>query len=224
MNLKNKNGNYIPALGYHWLTPFYDWVMGAAGGHHYMSTLIEQARFEHGHRVLDVACGTGTLAILIKRKYSAIDMIALDCDEQMLSRGEQKAVLMNAGLQFDLAFAEKLPYPDSCFDRVVSSLFFHHLIWENKMRVAGEILRVLKPGGELHVMDWGHARNWLMRVLFLPVQWLDGIDNTRDNVSGRLIELFELAGFSDVTQQRSFNTIFGTLALYSAQKSSGTRS
>jgi hypothetical protein len=57
-----------------------------------------------------------------------------------------------------------------------------------------------------------------MRGLFLSVQLLDGFRNTQDNVSGRLIELFEQAGFADVAQRRTFSTIYGTMALYSAVK------
>ena len=60
-----------------------------------------------------------------------------------------------------------LPYPAAHFDRVVSSLFFHHLTWEDKERTALELLRVLKPVAALHVADWGRADNALMRGLFV---------------------------------------------------------
>ena len=111
-----------------------------------------------------------------------------------------------------------MPYPEAYFDRVVSSLFFHHLSWENKERTAKELYRVIKPGAELHVADWGQADNILMRGLFLLVQIIDGFENTQDNVSGKLITLFENAGFIEVAQRRTFNTICGTISLYSAVK------
>jgi hypothetical protein len=79
---------------------------------------------------------------------------------------------------------------------------------------------VLKPGGERHVADWGRPTNPLMRGLFLSIQLLDGFENTRANVSGKLIELFEGAGFAQVSQLRYFNTVLGTMALYRAVKSS----
>jgi len=104
------------------------------------------------------------------------------------------------------------------FDRVVSSLFFHHLTWENKQRTAQELFRILKPGAELHVADWGYPANALMRGLFLSIQLLDGFKNTQDNVSGKLIQLFQQAGFTEVAQWQTFNTIYGTIALYSALK------
>ena len=104
------------------------------------------------------------------------------------------------------------------FDRVLSSLFFHHLTWENKQRTARELFRVLKPGAELHVADWGYPSNALMRGLFLFIQLLDGFENTQANVEGKLIELFQETGFSNVAQRQTFNTIFGTMVLYSAVK------
>ena len=111
-----------------------------------------------------------------------------------------------------------LPYPTAHFDRVVSSLFFHHLSWENKEKTAKELLRVLKPGGELHIADWGPASNFTMRGLFLFVQVLDGFKSTQDNVAGRLVQLFKQTGFADVKQRQTFSTVFGTMALYSAMK------
>ena len=111
-----------------------------------------------------------------------------------------------------------LPYPAAHFDRAVSSLFFHHLTWPDKERTAREVFRVLKPGGELHVADWGAPANALMRGLFLSIQLLDGFPNTQDNVSGRLIELFRQAGFADVAQRQTFSTMYGTMALYTAFK------
>ena len=212
---------YVPALGFHWLTPYYDFVVGAvtqAGT--FRNALIQQAQFDAGQQILDLACGTGTLAVLIKQCFPAVNVTAVDCDGTILSFAEQKANLAEVTIQFDHAFAEKLPYPDASFDRIVSSLFFHHLTWENKISTVSEIYRVLKPQGELHVADWGQASNLLMRTLFIPVQLVDGFKNTQDNVSGKLIGLFKQAGFAKVVQQQSFNTIFGTMALYSAVKKS----
>jgi hypothetical protein len=82
---------------------------------------------------------------------------------------------------------------------------------------------VIKAGGELHVADWGRPQGPLMRGLFLGIQLLDGFDNTRDNVAGRLVPLFEQAGFVEVTATQAFNTMFGTLALYRATKPAASR-
>jgi hypothetical protein len=76
----------------------------------------------------------------------------------------------------------------------------------------------MRPGGELHVADWGRATGPLMRGAFVAIQLLDGFGNTQDNVEGRLVELLQHAGFSGVRQQRTFSTVLGTMALYSAVK------
>ena len=212
---------YVPALGFYWLTPYYDAVVGATTRERsFKQALIEQARFEPGQRVLDLASGTGTLAIWIKQHQPQTDVIGVDGDQAILSLASHKAQKANVSVQFDRALSYSLPYPEAHFDRVVSSLFFHHLSWENKERTTQELYRVLKPGAELHVADWGRATNALMRGLFLFIQLLDGFKNTQDNVSGKLITLFEQAGFVEVTQRQTFSTMYGTMALYSAVKPS----
>ena len=211
--------NYVPALGYHWLTPLYDVVVGATTRERrFKQALIQQACFAPGQRALDLASGTGTLAIWIKQHEPLLDITGVDIDPAILARAALKAKSANAAVNFTQALSYALPYPAAHFDRVVSSLFFHHLSWENKARTAQELFRVLKPGGELHVADWGRPANLVMRGLFLMIQCLDGFETTRDNVAGRLLSLFEDAGFVDVAQRQTFNTIFGTLALYRAVK------
>lgn len=210
---------YVPALGFHWLTPYYDAVVGTTTRERsFKHALIEQARFEPGQRVLDLASGTGTLAIWIKQYQPQANVTGVDGDPAILSLATHKAQKAKVSVQFDRALSYSLPYPAAHFDRVVSSLFFHHLSWEDKERTVQELFRVLKPGAELHVADWGRADNILMRGLFLFVQLLDGFKNTQDNASGKLISLFEQAGFVDVTQRQTFSTIYGTMTLYSAVK------
>lgn len=210
---------YIPALGFRWLTPAYDVVIRATTRERsFKSALIEQANFQTGQHVLDLACGTGTLAVWVKQLFPEISVTGIDGDTNILSIASRKAKEANVTIQFDHGFSFNLPYPDACFDRVVSSLFFHHLSWHDKQRTAKELHRVMRPGGELHVADWGRATGILMRGAFMAIQLLDGVRNTQDNVEGRLIDLFLGAGFTNVLQTRTFSTVFGTMALYRAEK------
>lgn len=211
--------SYVPALGYHWLTPLYDFVVRATTREHrFKHALIRQAFFAPGQRVLDLASGTGTLAIWIKQHEPLPEIAGVDIDPAILARAARKAKSADAAVNFTHALSHELPYPAAHFDRVVSSLFFHHLTWEDKSRTAREIFRVLQPGGELDVADWGCPANGVMRGLFLMIQCLDGFETTRDNAAGRLVSLFEDVGFADVAQRQTFSTIFGTLALYRAIK------
>lgn len=210
---------YVPALRFSWLTPAYDLVVRLTTRERtFKKALIEQARLQPGHSVLDLGCGTGTLTIEIARRCPEAMVAGVDGDPAILGLAARKAARLNARVQLDHALASALPYPNERFDRVVSSLFFHHLPWPDKERTAREAFRVLRPGGELHVADWGRASGLLMRGAFLAVQLLDGFENTRDNVHGRLPALFEGAGFRDVSEVRTFATVLGTLALYRARK------
>lgn len=210
---------YVPALRFSWLTPYYDAVVGTTTREcSFKQALIQQADIKAGQHVLDLATGTGTLAIWVKQSQPLATVTGVDGDSAILSIATRKAENANVAVQFDHALSYSLPYPAAHFDRVLSSLFFHHLTWENKQCTAQELFRVLKPGAELHVADWGYPTNVVMRGLFLSIQLLDGFKNTQDNVSGKLIELFQRAGFAEVAQRKTYSTIYGTMALYSAVK------
>jgi SAM-dependent methyltransferase len=210
---------YVPALRHDWLTPFYDVIVKVTTRERrFKQALIDQAHLAPELRVLDLATGSGTLAVWMKQSQPTLDLSAVDGDATILAIAGRKAAKANAEIQWLQALSTELPFPALHFDRVVSSLFFHHLTWEAKLRTAREVFRVTKAGGELHVADWGRPQGPLMRGLFVGIQLLDGFENTRDNVAGRLVPLFEQAGFVEVAATRAFNTMFGTLALYRATK------
>lgn len=209
----------VPALGFKALTPLYDGVVKATTREGlFKQTLIAQANIQPGQHVLDVACGTGTLAVQMAQFQPLAQITGVDGDPEVLARARKKVERAGVRVRLDHANATALPYGAGQFDRVMTSLFFHHLDWPDKPRAASEILRVLKPGGELHMADWGRPANRLMRWLFFPVQVLDGFANTRSHVAGQLVELFQQAGFQAVVERGRISTMFGTLALYSAAR------
>ena len=214
--------DYIPALRFHAPTPVYDRVVRTTTRERACkSALITQARLCPGQRVLDLGCGTATLAIWIKQRYPEVEVAALDGDVTILEIAQRKARNANVAIEFVEGLSFELPFADGEFDRVLSSLFFHHLVWPDKQRTARELFRVTAPGGELHVADWGAPTNPLMRLPFYAVQILDGFASTRDHVRGRLLELFGEAGFVNVVLARSYATMLGTLGLYRAIKPGG---
>ena len=204
----------VPALRFRWLTPIYDTVVRLTTRERTVkAALMEQARIAPGQRVLDLACGTGTLAIWLKTAMPDVEVHGIDGDPAILRIAKDKAERAGVDVVFAEAMSNALPFPGDHFDRVLSSLFFHHIDAYEKARTAREVIRVLKSRGEFHVADWGQAENLAMRLLFVPVQILDGVGNTRDNVRGRLPSIFEQAGFA-TRQTGSFSTVLGTLSLY----------
>src|SRR5229473_5135887 len=176
--------------------------------------------FKNGHRVLDLGCGTGTLAVLAKCAHRGAEVFALDADAEALNRARTKLEAAGIEVQLDQGLASALPYAGDSFDRALSSLFFHHLPYELKLEAMREVLRVLRPGGEFHVADWGKATGRVMRLAFIGVQLLDGFATTTDSVRGLLPDLLGLAGFENVETTDSYSTLLGTLSLYRARKAS----
>lgn len=209
---------FVPGAGFHWLTPLYDPLVAlTCRDRAVKARLIAIAGIRSGQRVLDLGCGTGTLAIRVKGECPDADMTGFDADPRMLQRAAVKAKRNGLPITFVQGFAETLPYPAGAFDRVVSSLFLHHLSPAAKVAALREAHRVLAPGGELHLADWGRPTGPLMRFLFLGIRLLDGLTNTADHTSGRLPEMIRVAGFCDVRAGEQFRTVFGTLQLFSAR-------
>ncbi len=211
--------DYVPALGYASLTRFYDVVVGMTTREAvFKKALINQADIGDDTRILDVACGTGTLALLVKMQHPEADVTGIDGDPTVLTIARRKLAKSGASIQLDQGLSHELPYADGQFDVVTSSLFFHHLSRDMKERSAEEMYRVLRPGGSIHIADWGKPDNGLMALLFYGIQLLDGFNNTDDNRKGLLPRIFEGAGFVDVVTRQSISTMFGTMALYSGKR------
>ena len=219
--MKPSSNSYIPALGYRWLTRFYDPVVRVTAREDtFKKALLRQASVRGGQRVFDLGCGTGTLAMMIKRADPTVEVFGLDADPDALKRARTKLEEAGVEAQVDQGLASTLPYAAESFDRAFSSLFFHHLRAQLKLEAMREVLRVLRPGGEFHIADWGKPTRPGMRLAFFGVQLLDGFATTTDNVRGLLPDLLGLAGFENVATTNSYSTLLGTISLYSARKPS----
>lgn len=211
--------SYIPALKYSWLTSLYDplirWTMPET---EIRDELIRRADIRAGTHVLDLGCGTGTLAMMIKKARPDATVWGVDADKRIIAIAKGKAREAKVLLALYRGTVSKLPFPDASMHRVVSSLVFHHLTRQVKLEALAEVYRVLRPGGEFHIADWGKPRNALLRIAFLSVQALDGFETTADSVQGALPDLLAKSGFHDVAEGRWFNTLFGTLRMHKGVK------
>ena len=120
--------------------------------------VVGLARLTPGESILDVGCGTGTVAIAAKRLLGPNGKVhGIDPSPEMIARARKKAKKAGVEVEFTNAIAETLPFEDAQFDAVLSSMVIHHLPREMRRQCFREMRRVMKPGGCLLVVDFGGA-------------------------------------------------------------------
>ena len=112
--------------------------------------LVKHAGVRAGQDVLDVACGTGVVAITAARIGARVR--GLDLTPELLERAKENARIAGAEIEFREGDAEALPYKDATFDVVLSQ--FGHMFAPRPEVVVAEMLRVLKPGGTIAFSTW----------------------------------------------------------------------
>jgi ubiquinone/menaquinone biosynthesis C-methylase UbiE len=146
----------------HGTARFYDlmaWVVMLGREGVFREKVIDLARLKTGESVLDVGCGTGTLAIAAKRRVGPTGMVyGIDASPEMIARAGRKAKKASIDVVFKNGVVEALPFPDAHFDVVLSTLMLHHLPREAREKCAREMRRVLKPGGRVLAVDFGAAQ------------------------------------------------------------------
>jgi cyclopropane fatty-acyl-phospholipid synthase-like methyltransferase len=209
--------DFLPALRFRVLTPLFDpLVRMTTRERTFKQRLLEQAAIRPGERVLDLGCGTGTLAVAIKRACPGARVSGLDADPQILALARRKAASAGTEISFKEGYSNDLPFEEASFDAVVSTLFFHHLTGDVKTATLREVARVLVPGGRLHIGDWGKPSDPLMHVPFLLTRLFDGFDVTAANARGELPVMIGAAGLREAKVERELRAPLGTIALLSA--------
>jgi SAM-dependent methyltransferase len=208
---------YVPALGIRALTRFYEpvvrWTMK---DDRMKGWIVDALDLRDGLRVADIGCGPGALAVRIKKAHPGVWVVGVDGDPEVLALARAKAADAGVDVTFEQGLATAPPLADESFDRVVMSLVLHHLRREDKHRALRAAHNLLRPGGKLHVVDWGEARSLTNRAAFLSIQLLDGFANTGDHVRGALPEYIRDAGFGRVDETRRERTVYGIVSFYEA--------
>jgi ubiquinone/menaquinone biosynthesis C-methylase UbiE len=156
---------------------------------------LDIAGITPGEHVLDVGCGTGTLALAAKRRVGASGSVyGVDASAEMIARAKAKSARKGLPVEFEVTAAQSLPFADAMFDVVLCTLAMHHLPEHARAEALAEMRRVLKPEGGALIVEFGRGQG--VRALLNPVALLHARRHPRmlDEVS----TLMKRAGFERV--------------------------
>lgn len=215
----HREARYVHAAGRRAFTRLYDPVVALTTRERRFRALLRNQVMTDvppGGAVVDIGSGTGTFAVALAVTRPDVRVTGVDGDTAILALAARKpqagAVTWCHGLAGDL------PLADASVDAAVMSLLLHHLGPAGKRRALAEAVRVVRPGGTLHIADWGRPHDPLMRAAFLLLQTLDGFENTRDHAAGRLPAYLREAGLRDELITARLRTAWGSLELLCATR------
>jgi len=213
--------SFTPALGYSVLTPLYDFAIATLTREEvWRSKLVTCVAPKAGERILDVGCGTGSLAIRLKELSFLTQVVGLDPDPSVLGVARKKAEEKHLEIDWREGFLKPETVSDvKPVSKVVSSLVFHQTPVKEKQNILSQMHDVLETGGELFIADYGWQRTKMMRFLFrASVQQLDGMSDTQPNADGVLPRLIEDTGFIQIEELEVVPTPTGSISIYSGIK------
>jgi ubiquinone/menaquinone biosynthesis C-methylase UbiE len=208
---------YIPAARWRIFSRLYDPILAVTMREkRFRTQMLErvQADLPSGGTAVDVGCGTGTFALALAARRADARVVGIDGDAEILGLARAKSGA--AAVEWQEGLAQELALPDASADVVTNSLVLHHLLPEDKRAALAEMRRILKPGGHLHVADWGRPADPLMSALFYVAQMIDGFDRTADHRAGRLPAFIAEAGFAPAERYGGLRTGFGSIELLTA--------
>lgn len=179
------------------------WVMSLGRGG-IRRDALEAVGLSEGETLLDIGCGTGTLALQacdIVREAGRV--VGVDASPEMIAVARKKVARQGRTVDLRVAAAEALPFTDAEFDCVVSTFVFHHLPNELRRDVLREVYRVLRPGGRVAIVDFaGGGGPALHRMLALI------LGGHTDAAPTELTQELERAGFMEVRQTENRGIAF----------------
>jgi len=208
---------YVPAAGRAGFTGVYDLAMATTMRESlWRPQLIARiaANAPQNATIADIGAGTGTLAIALAAARPDLQVLAIDGDPQVLRIAAAKPGADR--VQWVRGLAGAVEQADDGVDGVVMSLLLHHLVPDDKRRVLTDAQRMLRPGGHLHVADWGAPGDPVMTVAFGALRLLDGLEGTRDHAAGRIGQIIEECGFLTPLRYLRLRTMWGRLELLDA--------
>lgn len=215
-----REAGFTPALGHSALTPLYDLAIRLlTREQRWRQALVDQINPGKGEAILDVGCGTGTLAIMLKRRAPQARVVGLDPDPAVLATAAQKARRAGVEIEWRLGFARDA---DSLgeFDQLVSALVFHQVPTGEKLAGIRAMFAAARAGGSIHIADYCRQPDWLMRILFRIIQAVDGQANTQANAEGAVEKNIAIFGKAPARPERIVRTPTGAISLFRVRKGS----
>lgn len=201
MSARQTTGYYREACNR--LAPFYDALVRSlaffiGGERQLRERVVTLAGLRRGNYVLDVGCGTGTMAAMMAQRVGAEgQVVGIDLSPRMIEIATRKAQM--AQLTFLQANAEDVPYPDNYFHTVTIIFALHEMPRAARGNTLNEIYRVLKPGGRLVVVDYYEPRSWSRRAIVRLLMLMEGA-TAKDLLTSGLFNEIKLASFEDIHQ------------------------
>ena len=188
---------FLPGMSSEWLLPLYDPLTRLLGVRRIHRRLLDQAALRPGQRVLEIGCGTGNLLLQAKATEPGAIVVGLDPDLSALARARRKARRRSLTVQLDRGYADDVPYADGSMDVVLSAFMLHHLPTAEKEQALREVFRVLRPDGQLHVVDIGGRADPADGRM---ARRAHHIHRLQDNWNDAIPDLFRRTGFTAVTE------------------------
>lgn len=210
---------FVPAAGIPALTRFYDLAIDLFSGEKLLrrgmiDAVARDAAAADAPRILEIGCGTGSLSIALAEAIPAAEVVGVDIDEKALSIAASKPGAHR--VRWLRGSATALPVEPGSFAIVAISLVMHHLMPDQQPAALREARAALRPGGTLHVIDFGVPRGLIPRVGSRILSRIDGPVNTGPIFSGKLPGMIDAAGFADRRLEHRFPTPVGTIERFSA--------
>jgi ubiquinone/menaquinone biosynthesis C-methylase UbiE len=209
---------YVPAAGRGAFTRLYDPAMALSMRESsWRPALVERVSLDlpEGGVAIDVGSGTGSFAIELASTRNDSKVVGVDGDPESIAIARSKPG--SDRVRWDKGLATDLPLADDGVDVASMSLLLHHLSPEAKASALAEVRRVLRPGGRLHVADWGKP-DAITFAGFQLLRVLDGVVNTSEHARGGIPDLVHVAGFEEVSVWRRLRTVWGSMEFISAEK------
>lgn len=209
---------FTPALGRLAPARFFDYVVALTRERLWRSLTVMHLAPRPDDAILDVGCGTGSLALLAARVEPQAKVVGLDPDPEILAVAGGKDAQARVRWLTGMGDALVDSVGGESMDAVMSSLVLHQCPLAVKRAILESMFAVLRPGGRLVITDFGLQRTRLMRLAFKFVQFADGKTDTQPNADGVLPELISSVGFADVREADVVSTINGSISIYVARK------